>query len=156
MAVSDSTRDEIESLLALCRVGFLSSLGESGPETSMAPFAMFNGNLLLHLSGLARHSKNLRQNPRAGFMICSPERDSESVLALPRLSLQGDVVTLWSGHFDDAKAAYLARIGDAARLFDFPDFNLCMLDIDRIYWVGGFGSAREIPLAAWQRMLIDR
>jgi len=118
----------------------------------MAPFAMQNGMPLLHLSGLARHSRNLQRNPRAGMMICTPAAATESVLSLPRISLQGRVVALPEDRLDQARALYLEHIPDAEPLFDFPDFRLCMLNVDRIYWVGGFGSAREISLPAWQRI----
>lgn len=142
----------IIALLEQVRTGFLATTAEHGPETSMAPFALFDGSLLLHLSGLARHSKNLLRSPRAGLMICTPEVAGESVLALPRLSLQGEVAAVPEERLESARASYLYHIPDAEPLFDFPDFRLCMLRPGQVYWVGGFGSAREITLERWHKL----
>jgi len=142
----------IHDLLGTCRIGFLSTQGKHGPETSMAPFALYQDSILLHLSSLARHTANLAAHPAAGFMICTPETATPSPLALPRLSLQGEVSPLADAEREQAKAAYLGKLPEAEALFGFADFRLYRLSPAHIHWVGGFGSAREIPLSAWRKI----
>ncbi|PIP03154.1 MAG: hypothetical protein COX55_01415 [Zetaproteobacteria bacterium CG23_combo_of_CG06-09_8_20_14_all_54_7] len=149
-------REEIRDLIGASRAAFLATIGEHGPESSMAPFAIYAGNPLLHLSGLARHTKNLNASPQAGLMVCTPERDGESVLALPRLSLQGHVAVVVGEGLAQAREAYLQRIPEAEQLFAFADFRLFCLQVERIYWIAGFGSAREIPLLSWQQMWAEK
>ena len=143
---------DIGSLLASTRIGFLATTGAHGTEASMAPYALYGGDILLHLSQLARHTANLVRQPVAGFMICSPEASMDSPLALPRLSLQGRIESLSEDRLTEAGTAYLRSIPEAEPLFGFTDFALYTLHPEKIHWVGGFGSARDIPAAAWQHI----
>lgn len=143
-------RQGIRNLLDTCCIGFLATQGKDGPETSMAPYATHQGHILLHLSSLARHTANIDRQASAGLMICTPETAMQSPLALPRLSLQGCISAVAEEGLEAARASYLRRIPEAEALFGFADFRLFCLDPVRIHWVGGFGSARDIPVPAWQ------
>jgi hypothetical protein len=118
----------------------------------MAPYALHGENVLLHLSRLARHTINIQAHPMSGFMICAPESSMDSVLALPRLSLQGSITPVPIEALISAQKAYLHAIEEAEALFDFADFQLFHLEVTNIRWVGGFGSARDIPLSAWRKI----
>lgn len=150
--MADDWRSSIQTLLASSRVAFLSTLGEHAPETSMAPYAMQCGDVLLHLSGLARHAANIVRDRRIGLMICTPEAATDSPLALPRLSLSGLVTAIPESGLQRARHTYLQRIPEAEPLFSFPDFRLYYLGVEKIHWVGGFGNARSIPRQAWYEM----
>ena len=78
------------------------------------------------------------------------------MLALPRLSLQGHVAVVVGEGLAQAREAYLQRIPEAEQLFAFADFRLFCLQVERIYWIAGFGSAREIPLLSWQQMWAEK
>jgi len=145
-------QQDVLNLLITCRIGFLSTQGKHGPESSMAPFVLHGDSILLHLSALARHTTNLSAHPAAGLMICTPETAMASPLALPRLSLQGDVCPLADAQREQARSAYLEKLPEAEALFSFADFRLYRLSPAHIHWVGGFGSAREIPLSAWKKL----
>ncbi|MDQ6993240.1 MAG: pyridoxamine 5'-phosphate oxidase family protein, partial [Mariprofundus sp.] len=129
----------------------LATLGEHGPETTMAPFAIYQGNLLFHLSTLARHTTNIERDGNIGVMICSPLIEGCSALALPRLSLQGAVTALPNDQLIMAKQAYLAAIPDAEALFSFADFRLYQFTPAYIHWIGGFGKARKLTYDQWLR-----
>ena len=148
----DNWPQDIAELLGRCRTGFLATQGRDGPESSMAPYALHDGGILLHLSNLARHTSNITAHATAGLMICTPETAMDSPLALPRLSLQGCVTPVSSGEVKAARQAYLHAIRDAEPLFGFADFRLYRLDPDRIHWVGGFGRACDIPQSAWKKV----
>ena len=146
---------EIQKLLLQCRIGSLATTGKTGPEVSMTPFAIHQGHIILHLSKLARHTGNIANHPKVGFMICTPESPDSSPLSLPRLSLQGNVLAVSEDEYDTVKSIYIETIPDAEPLFQFSDFSLFRLIPSFIYWVGGFASARSVALNDWQALLPD-
>jgi len=143
----------IQSLLNQSRVCFLATQGEHGSEASMAPFAIHQGNVLLHLSKLAKHTANIETNPTIGLIICTPETAAGSPLALPRLSFQGEVTPVADETFKAAKQAYLNVIPDAEPLFSFADFQFFEMRPSYIRWVGGFGKARSIAIETWYKLM---
>ena len=143
--------EPITTLLQQSRIAFLATTGKSGAEASMAPFALYDGMILLHLSGLAAHTANIMHHAQMGLIVCTPEL-AGAPLALPRLSLQGEASMLAAQRYDQAKAAYLQRIPDAEMLFSFADFRLFALTPTRIHWVGGFGKAYDISQAQWREI----
>lgn len=147
-----SWQEEIQLLLSQSRVAHLATKGESGPEASMAPFVINEGAILLHLSALAGHTKNIMRDSNIGLMICTQERQGESVLALPRLSLQGVIEPVAKDMLIRSSGSYLKRIPDAERLFSFGDFTLFQFLPEKFHWVGGFGKARELTASQWQRL----
>lgn len=151
--MSKGYASEIRALLLTCRIGSLATIGKNGPEASMAPYAIDQGHIILHLSKLARHTGNIADHPEAGFMICMPEASADSPLSLPRLSLQGNVVAVPEDECDTIKSIYIETIPDAEPLFQFSDFRLFKLTPSFIYWVGGFGSAKSIALHEWPSLL---
>ena len=150
VVANDGWQEGIQQLLKQSKVSFLATIGELGPETSMAPFAIYQDNVLLHLSTLAKHSTNIERQPGIGLMICTPETAGESPLSLPRLSLQGNVTVVPDEQLEVATKAYLRSIPDAEMLFSFTDFRLFQLSPSSIHWVGGFGKARKVSLQQWQ------
>jgi putative heme iron utilization protein len=151
--MSDNTwQNDIQTLLKHTRIAFLSTQGEHSPETSMAPFAVYEGNIVLHLSGLARHSQNIQNHAQVGLMICTPESPESSPLALPRLSITGNIKTVSQEQQTMYQQAYLDKIPDAEPLFSFPDFTLYTLQPETVFWVGGFGKARKVPLETWESL----
>ncbi|HXH72764.1 MAG TPA: pyridoxamine 5'-phosphate oxidase family protein [Mariprofundaceae bacterium] len=148
--MANDWQQAVRELLETSRIAFLSTIGGNGPETSMAPYAVWQGDVLLHLSRLARHTANIARDPRIGLMICTPETMAESPLALPRISLSGIASIVDEQRLAEGRSAYLQRIPDAEALFSFPDFRLFRVDIQHIHWVGGFGMARSIPRQGWR------
>jgi len=150
--MNNDWKADIQTLLSNTRTAFLSTQGDKSPETSMCPYAVFQGDIVLHLSGLAKHSKNLNNSKQVGLMICTPESPDNSPLALPRLSFTGHVETVPDSEIPASQKAYLQNIPDAEPLFSFPDFTLYRFKVDVVFWVGGFGKARQIPLETWKSL----
>ena len=153
--MTNDYKQEVQTLLVRSKIGFLATQGEWGVETSMAPFALDHGMILLHLSTLAKHTANIENNPRIGLMVCTPETEGASPLALPRLSLQGEVSLVPEDRYPAAQAVYIQQIPDAEMLFSFADFRLFQFSASSIHWVGGFGKARNVPLDQWQKFTGD-
>ena len=133
----------------LTRRAFKASLG-SLDTPSGAPYASLitvatdlAGAPILLISTLARHTRNLANDPRAAILI-----DGSGGLADP---LQGARLTL-SGRAqkvnDEAvKRRFLARHPEAAFYVDFPDFAFWRLAMEGAHYIGGFGRIVDLAPA---------
>jgi len=123
--------------------GALASLeSPSGaPYASLITLATdVSGVPIFLISTLARHTKNLVDDPRAAILI-----DGSGGAADP---LQGARLTL-SGRAekvnDEAvKRRFLARHPEAAFYVDFPDFAFWRLALEGAHYIGGFGRIFDL------------
>lgn len=150
--MSKDWKADIQTLLTNTRIVFLSTLAGDMPESSMCPYAIYQGDIIIHLSALAKHSKNIAKHANVGLMICSPETPHNSPLALPRLSFTGNIEAVPESDIATYQSMYLKNIPDAEALFSFPDFTLYRIQPLTISWIGGFGQARKIPLETWKSL----
>lgn len=135
--------EKARALLASRRFGALSTNSkrvDGVPFGSVVNFAVDSAGLPLFLfSSLAVHRKNLEEDPRASFLVFSPEAETDAVTAA-RLTLLGQVVDVPEEDVDAAKAAYLAKHPAASEYVDFGDFAFYRLEVIDAYFVGGFGE----------------
>ena len=115
---------------------------------SMVPYAIdpASGVFVLLISGLAAHTRQLQDHPRASLLVCDSEDQADNVHALARVSV--DVEVSWPGA-DAAQASraadiYLARHPAAELLTQLPDFRWACLRPLQARHVAGFGSARTL------------
>ena len=88
---------ELRALLQAKRVAALGTLNEDGsPLVSMVPFALSTREpgFVIHVSGLAAHTANLRQRPTASVLVMQAEIEGQPVHALPRASFAGQAAAL--------------------------------------------------------------
>jgi len=118
---------------------------EGTPQASMVSYAfdIANGDLYLHLSTLAEHTRNLSHDPRASLVISKEDDGRSDPQELARATLSGTITPIVPemNDYKMAKACYLARLPDAAPRFDFGDFSLFRLHVERVRFVGGFARA---------------
>lgn len=131
------------------RVAALGTLDEQGaPFVSMVPYALMpaSGDLVLHISALAAHTRNLERHPRASLMVCQAEVAGEPVHALPRVSMDVTATTCAPGSATHAAArdAYLARFPEAEPMTALGDFRFVCLRPAGARQVAGFGAARSV------------
>lgn len=111
------------------------SLITVGTDASGAPVFL--------ISGLAQHTKNLTQDPRASILF-----DGTGAAGDP---LQGARVTLFGRAEktgDEAvKRRFLARHPEAAFYADFPDFAFWRLQVEGAHYIGGFGRIVDLSPA---------
>lgn len=139
----------VAGLLRGQRQATLGTLGEGGPFVSMVGYAVEPGfaGVLLHLSGLAAHTRHLRADPRAALLVCEPDGPQvEDVQTLARITLTGLAVPIPpdAPDYTVARVRYLARLPAAAPLFDLPDFALFRLTPSEARYVGGFARAATL------------
>jgi putative heme iron utilization protein len=141
----------LRELLSTRRVAALGTLDDhqkAQPFVSMVPFALLRteGCLVLHVSGLAAHTRNLIAHPQVSLMVMAAEADGEPVHALPRVTL--DAVAqlperdsnLWAA----ARTAYLLRFPEAEPMTTLGDFMFVLLRPTGARQVAGFGAARNV------------
>jgi putative heme iron utilization protein len=139
----------LRSLLNTQRVAALGTLGEDGNAfVSMVPFAIDSnsGALVIHVSGLAAHARNLERVPRVSLMVMQAEVTGEPVHALPRVTLDGQatVLAVDSAPWVAARTAYLARFPDVENMTQLGDFRFVAIAVGAARQVAGFGAARSI------------
>lgn len=136
---------EVESLLHGTRVGMLATMGEEFPLASAVPFVSLQGwtDLLLHISTLAAHTRNLLREPRLSLLVMEHDGPDKNPLALRRLILQGTAARLdrQDTTYDLLARQFTERFPDADVTMALADFQLWQLHIRTAQFIAGFGRA---------------
>jgi len=142
---------ELRDLITGRRVAALGTLDASDPAqtfVSMVPYAVWPGGpaLVVHVSALAAHTRNLQSHPRASLLVMAVEHTGEPVHALPRVTL--DVIAETplrdSADWQAARQAYLTRFPEAEPMTELGDFRFVLLRPTGARQVAGFGAARSV------------
>jgi heme iron utilization protein len=149
---------DLRLLLRSRRVAALGTLGESGaPMVSMVPFAIDaeRACIVIHVSMLAAHTRNLQANPAASLLVVQQETAGEPVHALPRVTLEVRAQQLEPGsaEWQSARAGYLRRFPEAEPMTQLGDFMFFALQVGQARQIAGFGAARSIDAQALSRVL---
>lgn len=140
---------ELRSLLHSHRTAALGTITDEGaPFVSMVPFALVPelGCVVIHVSGLAAHTRYLKARPAVSLLVVQSEVPGEPVHALPRATLEGRARILEprSDAWGACRAAYLQRFPDAQPMTELGDFMFVAIELKGARQVAGFGSARSI------------
>lgn len=133
---------------SLIRRAFKGSLA-SLDSPSGAPYASLitlatdaSGAPLFLISTLARHTRNLVEDPRASILIDGTDAAADPLQGA-RLNLSG-IAEKVNGEAE--RRRFLARHPEAELYADFPDFSFWRLALEGAHYIGGFG--RIVDLAA--------
>jgi len=148
----------LRALLHSHRVAALGTLGPDGAaQVSMVPFALAPeaACLVLHVSALAAHTRNLQTAPAASLLVMQAEVAGEPVHALPRVTLECRAATPQDGSstWQACRAAYLARFPEAEPMTALGDFAFVALTVTGARHVAGFGAARTVEAAELAQVL---
>lgn len=134
--------------------GILATINGDKPYVSSTPFVLNKeGQPVIFISDLARHTKNLDKNGNASLIVNKPDADG-SYFNGSRVTLSGEFVIV-----DDAdeiatlRKIYMDRYKEAEEWADLGDFNYYKLDIKDIYFIGGFGEIHGIELDDYKKAL---
>lgn len=143
----------LRSLLNHQRTAALGTLDEADASVfvSRVPFAIdpHTRELVLHVSGLAAHTRNLRRHSQVSLLVAEPEQPGEPVHALPRVTLQGQARFVDPDEADAAAccAVYLARFPEAQPMTELGDFRFVRVRVQQARQIAGFGAARSLNTA---------
>ncbi|WWC96528.1 hypothetical protein V866_003396 [Kwoniella sp. B9012] len=144
------------------KTGTLASVFPDATDLAGRPFAMMeyhapcysNGSLTLILMPISRSAQNIFQNPghHVAYTVSMPTEGVRSPMSRGRVALMGNVTTLRdisSSQSEELAKCYTAYHPDSK--YWLPGDNnsphtsyWARLDIDRIYYVGGFGDIHYI------------
>ena len=143
MSNAEERSEKAQALLASRRVGYLSTQSKRRPGFpfgSVVNYALDDwGRPVFLFSTLAVHMKNLQEDGRASFLVCSPEAEQDAVTA-SRLTLMGEVTEVPEDELEAIKALYLAAHPGAVEYAEFSDFGFFRFHTADSYYVGGFGE----------------
>ena len=140
----------LRALLLGRAVASLATLHDGWPFASMVPFAATTAGgrlrLVVHVSGLAAHTRDMRSFPEVCLMILAPESDAVPPQALPRVSISGRARFVPGDDAEHAslKAAYLGKFPEAADLFQLGDFSIVAIEPASARFVAGFARAMTL------------
>lgn len=136
-----SPAEEARTIVASARTASLATLGADGaPWASLVGYGVqAGGELVLLVSTLAEHGRNLARDPRASVSIAAPVREGDDPLDAGRVTLSGCVERPQGPAADAALAAHCDAYPAARAYAQFGDFALYVLRPERVRWVGGFG-----------------
>lgn len=106
------------------------------PFGSVMPFADQDGAPLFLISTMAMHTQNLQADGKATLLITA---GGDDLLGAGRVSLMGDAVRVSDQQRPAARECYLESQPAAKQWIDFDDFQLWILQVVDVYFVGGFG-----------------
>ena len=142
---------EARALLHAQRWAALATLDSGAPLASMVAYALDEEHrgLLLFLSQLAQHTKNLLADPRASLVVSEPDTGDGDPQRLQRITLQTSVAIVRRDDPDYVAAAerYVDRFPDALPRFELGDFVLFRLTPVDARYVGGFARAARFAWA---------
>jgi putative heme iron utilization protein len=121
--------------------------GGSQPFASLVtPAVAADGTILLLLSALAEHTRQLMANPCCALMAVG-EKDTLNWQTAPRVTVTGVAAIVEDR---PGRHYWLARHPYARLYADFTDFSLWRLKPEEALFVGGFGQAARLT---WEALL---
>jgi hypothetical protein len=118
-------------------LGTLSKKFDGHPFTSITPYLVDqDGSLLILISGLAEHTRNILNDPRVSLITHNQDD--------PHIQTQGRVTVLGHAAFqpdrEQCGKRYLRYFPEAQTYFNMADFNFYRITPLAIRYIGGFGD----------------
>jgi putative heme iron utilization protein len=138
-------------LLREAQTGALATLdSDSGhPYASLVTVATEpDGSPLMLLSGLARHTQNLRRDHRVSLLVDGTAGHADP-LAGGRVTIVGTIAQSTGTTF---RRRFLARHPEASGYAGFADFAFYTLTPERAHFIGGFGRIVAMP---WSEVRVE-
>jgi len=138
-----SYQHECKQLITFCRSGVLSthSVTNAGyPFGSVTPYDLSaNGEIVLYVSSIAEHFKNIAGDRRASLTVADPfgVHDPQPHA---RATVLLDFARVPKEASSGIQASYFKRFPSAAKHSLAHDFCFLQGEIQRIRWIGGFGQ----------------
>lgn len=137
--------DTAKRIILDASTGSLGTISSDGnPFVSLVTVAATGPtSLVMLLSGLAKHTKNIANHSQCSLMLVESGGESGDPLAGARLTASGVVKRLEGDA--QPREAFLAKHPSASMYVDFGDFAFYELEISQAYLVAGFGRIETIP-----------
>ncbi len=120
---------------------------DGAPQASYVPFATVNDGLAIVVSGLAAHTQNLLERPRASVLVVAQDVATDTTYARARISIEAHARPAPAGSETAARiwaALALRHGGFTATLQTLPDFIAFTLEPFRSRLILGFAAAHDL------------
>jgi len=118
-------------------LGTLSKRFDGHPFTSITPYLVdHDGSLLILISGLAEHTKNILGDSRVSLI--THNQDDPHIQTQGRVTVIGHAV--YQQDRDQCAKRYLRYFPEAQTYFGMADFNFYRITPLAIRYIGGFGD----------------
>lgn len=118
-------------------LGTLSKKFDGHPYGSITPYLVdHDGSLLILISGLAEHTKNIQHDPRVSLITHNQE--DPHIQTQGRISLLGEAAL--EAARDVAAKRYLRYFPEAQRYYEMADFQFFRITPLALRFIGGFGD----------------
>jgi len=138
----------LAALRARMRTLQLATVGADGaPHTGYTPHLFDGPDILIFVSRLAAHTRDLLERPRAAVMLIADEADATQIFARTRVSYrcEATVIAPDATSYEPLLDAFQARHGKMIGLLrQLPDFVLFRLRPTAGQFVMGFGKAYRL------------
>ncbi len=150
MADVSDRKEKARELLASRKTGALATHSKKVPGHPFGSLVNYTidkrGRPIFLFSGLAVHTKNLLEDPRASLLVFA-DGAVEDPLTAARLTVFGTITPLDDAEADAAAAEYIARHPGSAEYLEFGDFRPFRMEVADSYYVGGFGEMGWVSLS---------
>jgi heme iron utilization protein len=140
---------EARKMLRAHRYGALSTLSkkfDGHPFGSITPYLVdHDGSLIILISGLAEHTKNILHDPRVS-LITHDQRDAH-IQTQGRITLLGNAELI--ADKDTIGARYLRYFPEAQSYFAMHDFAFYRIQPIALRYIGGFGKIHWLDIAQY-------
>ena len=140
-----SPAEEARTLVSTVTTAALATIGEDGaPWCGLVVYGPTrDGSPVLLVSTESEHGRNLLADPRASLAINDPRVPGDP-LDRPRITLSGTVLRPQGQDYEDALDAHCAAVPGARLYAGWDDQLLCVLEVERVRWDGGFATTHAL------------
>ena len=133
------------------KVGMVATIQNDAPFLSVMPFSLTEkGHPVVLISDLAVHTANIKKNGKASLLVQQPDKEG-NVFNGARVTLVGEFKKADDAQRRALRAVYLRRHPDAALFVDFGDFNFYVLEVKKVFFIGGFGEIGWVDLDDYEK-----
>ncbi len=112
------------------------------------------GRPIFLISTMAMHTQNLRADPRASLLVTRDDASADP-LGAARVTLIGNVLPIPEADIAAARTLYLAHYPNSKYWVDYEDFSFYRMDVEDVYYVGGFGVMGWVSAPEYDRSQPD-
>lgn len=112
---------------------------EGYPFGSVVPFCLNQNNeIIILISDLAQHTKNIKENPKVSLTIHNEDQDN--IQKGWRLTLVGDAVKASDDDYETLAARYERYFPESQKYHKVHDFNFYVIKPKKARYINGFGE----------------
>ena len=143
------------TVISITESAMMASLGtlneDNTPFVSLVTIASQSPtSVLMLLSNLARHTKNLGHSVRCSLLVVEECDHQIAPLVGARVTLNGTCVRVAKDEEQEAREIFLRKHPQATIYADFGDFAFYRLEIEEAHLVAGFGRIETVSATALQ------